>query len=63
MSGIRKPEDMLRERFGDVPMFGQIQPRPVLPSDMELLIKEVQTLKAEVMKIKAALKKHGIDVD
>lgn len=63
MSGIRKPEDMLRERFGDAPTLGQIQPRPVLLSDMELLIKEVRTLKAEVMRIKAALKKHGIDID
>ncbi|MEM2909627.1 MAG: hypothetical protein QXO01_00955 [Nitrososphaerota archaeon] len=63
MSGIRKPEDILRERFGDVPTLGQIQPRPLLPSDIELLVREVQTLKAEVVKIKAALKKHGIDVD
>ncbi|MEM2544532.1 MAG: hypothetical protein QXH76_06600, partial [Nitrososphaerota archaeon] len=62
MSGIRRPEDMLRERLGDVPVFGQIQPRPVLSSDIELLIKEVQALKAEIIRIKAALKKHGIEV-
>ncbi len=63
MSGIKRPEDVLRERLGDVPMLGQIQPRSVLPSDIELLIKEVQVLKAEIMRIKVALKKHGIEVD
>lgn len=62
MSGIRRPEDMLRERFGDIQL-GQIQPRLLLLSDIELLIKEVQALKAEIIKIKAALKKHGIEVD
>jgi len=63
MSGIRRPEDVLRERLGDVPMLGEIQPRSVLPSEIELLIREVRALKAELTKIKAALKKHGIDVD
>lgn len=63
MSEIRRPEDLLRERLGDVPVLGQIQPRPVFPSDIELLIREVQALKAEVIRIKAALKKHGIEVD
>ncbi|MCL7385134.1 MAG: hypothetical protein LZ158_02065 [Thaumarchaeota archaeon] len=63
MSGIRRPEDILRERLGDVPILGQIQPRPVLSSDIELLIKEIQMLKTEIIKIKAALKKHGIDVE
>jgi len=63
MSGIRRPEDVLRERLGDVPVLGQIQPRLALSSDIELLIREVQLLKTEIIKIKAALKKHGIDVD
>ncbi|PUA31238.1 MAG: hypothetical protein B9J98_07220 [Candidatus Terraquivivens tikiterensis] len=63
MSGIRRPEDVLRERLGDVPMLGEIQPRSVLPSEIELLIREVRALKAELTKIKAALKKHSIDVD
>jgi hypothetical protein len=63
MSGIRRPEDILRERLGDVPILGQIQPRPMLSSDIELLIKEIQMLKTEIIKIKAALKKHGIDVE
>lgn len=44
-------------------MLGEILPRSVLPSEIELLIKEVRALKAELTKIKAVLKKHGIDVD
>lgn len=63
MCGMKSPEDLLRERLGDVLMPRGIQTRAVFPSDIELLIREVQALKAEIIKIKAALKKHGIEVD
>ena len=39
------------------------RPGPIMPSDIELLVREVRMLKAEVEKIKNALKKHGIEVD
>ncbi len=38
-------------------------PGPIMPSDIELLVREVRLLKAEVEKIKKALEKHGIKVD
>ncbi len=38
-------------------------PGPIMPSDIELLVREVRLLKAEVEKIKRALEKHGIKVD
>ena len=37
--------------------------RPIPPSDLELIVRELQHLKMEINKIKAALKKHGIEVD
>ena len=52
------PEDRLR-RIG--PATGR--PGPIMPSDKELLVREVQLLKAEILKIKKALKKHGIEVE
>lgn len=36
---------------------------PTPPSDIEILVREVQSLKAEIVKIKQALNKHGIQVD
>ena len=35
----------------------------VLPSDLEMIVKELMYLKGEIDKIKKALKKHGITVD
>lgn len=37
--------------------------KPIPPSDLELIVRELQYLKIEVDKIKTALKKHGIEVD
>lgn len=53
------PEDLARRRFG----VAHPRPSPIMPSDIELLVKEIQYLKAEIAKIKEALKKHGIKVD
>jgi len=33
------------------------------PSDLELIVRELQALKAEILKIKEALKRHGIEID
>lgn len=38
-------------------------PSTIFPSDIEIIIKEIQNLKAEVAKIKEALKRHGIELD
>ena len=51
------PEDLLKRLRG----VGGI--RPIPPSDLELIVRELQHLKMEINKIKAALKKHGIEVD
>ncbi len=53
------PEDLARKRFG----LTHPRPSPIMPSDIELLVKEIQYLKAEIAKIKEALRKHGIKVD
>ena len=51
------PEDLLKRIRG----VGGI--RPIPPSDLELIVRELQYLKMEINKIKTALKKHGIEVD
>ena len=51
------PEDLLK-RIRDI---GGI--RPIPPSDLELIVRELQYLKMEINKIKTALRKHGIEVD
>jgi len=51
------PEDLLKRLRG----VGEI--RPIPPSDLELIVRELQYLKMEIDKIKTALKKHGIEVD
>ncbi|MEN3048388.1 MAG: hypothetical protein ABDH63_06375 [Candidatus Caldarchaeales archaeon] len=51
------------ERFED-PLIRRLRgPSPVLPSDVELLVREVAALKEEVRKIKRALAEAGIRID
>lgn len=38
-------------------------PGPIMPSDVEHLVREVLLLKEEVRKIRKALEEHGIKVD
>ncbi|MCD6341691.1 MAG: hypothetical protein J7L83_02405 [Thaumarchaeota archaeon] len=38
-------------------------PGYMLPSDFEMIVKELMHLKAEIEKIKDALRKHGIKID
>jgi len=38
-------------------------PGYVLPSDLEMIVRELVSLRMEIEKIKKALKKHGINVD
>lgn len=38
-------------------------PSPVLPSDIEMLVREVVALREEVKRIKRALIEHGIRID
>lgn len=49
-----KEDDAIRRLAG---------PSPLLPSDIDLLVREVNVLKAEVAKIKRALERHGIKVE
>jgi len=51
------PED-LPERLRNIRRLS-----PTLPSDLEMIIGELIHLRAEIEKIKKALKKHGIEVD
>jgi len=50
------PDDLLNRLRGGGPGY-------VLPSDLQLILKEVMELKAEIEKIKKALRKHGIEID
>gem|GEM_PF-794319 len=38
-------------------------PSPVMPSDIEILLKEVAELKREVRLIRKALERHGIKIE
>lgn len=38
-------------------------PSPVLPSDIEMLVREVIALREEVKRIKRVLREHGIRID
>ncbi len=51
------PDDLLR-RLRNIR-----EPGYTLPSDLELILKELMNLKAEIEKIKKTLKKHGIEID
>jgi len=51
------PED-LAERLRGLRRLGY-----TLPSDLEMIVKELIYLRAEIEKIKKALKKHGIETD
>ena len=48
-------EDPLRGRIGG--------PSPIMPSDIEHIVREIQLLKLEIVKIKKALEERGIKVD
>jgi len=60
MSGPLRPEDFLRHRLEDINPAGG--PRTLMPSDVQMLVREMQFLKAEILKIRKALKDHGIEV-
>ncbi|MCD6313261.1 MAG: hypothetical protein J7L79_05595 [Thaumarchaeota archaeon] len=51
------PED-LPDRLKDLRRIGY-----TLPSDLEMIARELIRLRAEIEKIKKALEKHGIKVD
>ncbi|MCS7145547.1 MAG: hypothetical protein RMJ28_03485 [Nitrososphaerota archaeon] len=51
---IRRDEMGFRELQG---------PSPIMPSDIERLVREVIMLKEEVRKIRKALESHGIKVE
>jgi len=53
---VGSPEDLLKRIRG-------VGIRPIPPSDLELIVRELQYLKMEINKIKTALRKHGIEVD
>lgn len=50
-------------RRDDFDVRGLRGPSPIMPSDIERLIREVVMLREEVRKIKRALEEHGIKVE
>ena len=61
MGEVRKPESMIhrrpRSQTPDIPHIPSIGP------NLEDIIQEIQTLKTEILKIKQAMKSHGISID
>jgi len=51
------PEDLLRR---SMELRG---PGYILPSDLEMIVRELMNLRMEIEKIKRALREHGINVD
>ena len=63
MGDIRRPEDITRRRgkpSHDVTP--KPIPRPITPRSIEDLLREMELLKAEIVKIKSALRAHGIPI-
>jgi len=61
---VYKPDDLAGRRKIHVPDIGPTPiPRPTGYPDLQTLAEEVRLLRADVTKIKEALRSHGIPVD
>ena len=58
---VFRPEDIIRKKGRTVP---DLTPRPIpQPASLEAILREIQSMKIEITKIKLALRAHGIAIE
>jgi len=65
MGQVHRPEDLAAKRgfrTRDIPK-PPTAPEPTPPASLEAVYEEVRWLRAELERVKQALKKHGIPID
>lgn len=61
MGEVFRPEDVIRKKERPVP---DLTPRPIpQPASLEAILREIQSMKIEITKIKLALRAHGIAIE
>ena len=61
MGEVFRPEDIIRKKERPVP---DLTPRPIpQPASLEAILREIQSMKIEITKIKLALRAHGIAIE
>ena len=64
MGEVRRPEDIVHRRGKPSPdLTPRPIPRPITPSSLEEVMREIKSLSAEVAKIKKVLRAHGIAIE
>jgi hypothetical protein len=61
MGEVFKPEDIILKKERHIP---DLTPRPIpQPASLETIQREIESMKAEITKIKQTLRAHGISVE
>jgi len=61
MGEVFKPEDIILKKEWPIP---DLTPRPIpQPASLETIQREIESMKAEITKIKQILRAHGISVE
>lgn len=64
MGEVYRPEDVIKRRKGQVRDLTPTPiPHPASPMNLEVIFQEIELMKAEITKIKQALRTHGISVE
>jgi len=60
---VRRPEDIINRRGKPSPdLTPRSIPQPITSSSLDDVIREIKSLRAEIAKIKRALRAHGITI-
>lgn len=64
MGEVYRPEDILGKGEKPVPdLPPRPIPRPIPPAGLEAVLREIESMKVEIARIKRALRAHGIPVE
>ena len=61
MGEVYRPEDIIHERRKSVhDLAPKLIPQPVTPNNLDDILRDMESMKDEIAKIKQALRAHGI---
>ena len=63
MGKVYRPEDLTAERPRQIPDLPIKPPTPLARTDVDVLYREIESIKREIDKIRQALRAHGIAVE